>query len=86
VNVPNHRRKGNLRLGYRRGLSFDFETPAVAQLLREATREYPVDTCRLYVSGQSMGGEGAQAIEYLNPNLCAAALPLCQASVTNGLR
>ena len=47
------------------------------QLLKELINSYPVDKKRIYVGGLSMGGMGTFEIVRRNPNLFAAAFPIC---------
>jgi predicted peptidase len=50
---------------------------AVEDLVAELTRRLPVDTDRLYVTGQSMGGFGTWAMIAAYPGMFAAAVPVC---------
>ena len=57
-------------------------TPATSirlalEILDAVEKEYSVDTGRVYVAGQSMGGEGTWAALAAAPGLFAAAIPLC---------
>jgi predicted peptidase len=49
----------------------------VLELLSDLRKTYSIDGQRMYVAGQSMGGIGTWAIITANPNLFAAAVPLC---------
>lgn len=40
-------------------------------------KEFPIDTRRIYVTGQSMGGAGVWHLAAHRPDLVAAAVPLC---------
>lgn len=65
--------------------SFDFlnggkSTPAMVNLqalLTNFIKTHPVDNDRIYVGGLSMGGMGTFEIVYRNPDLFAAAFPIC---------
>ncbi len=64
---------------------FTFQTggkPTVAmdllqQLLKQLIKNYPVQKKQIYVGGLSMGGMGTFEIVNRNPNLFAAAFPMC---------
>jgi predicted peptidase len=47
------------------------------ELLEKIIKEYPVQKNQLYVGGLSMGGMGTFEIVRRNPNLFAAAFPIC---------
>jgi predicted peptidase len=47
------------------------------RLLEQLIKNYPVHKKQLYVGGLSMGGMGTFEIVYRNPNLFAAAFPIC---------
>jgi predicted peptidase len=47
------------------------------EILDTIEREYSIDTGRVYVAGQSMGGEGTWAALAAAPGRFAAAIPLC---------
>jgi predicted peptidase len=47
------------------------------EILREVRKAYSIDPARIYVAGQSMGGEGTWAALYYEPETFVAALPLC---------
>ncbi len=49
----------------------------IQELLDTLIREFSVDTNRLYVTGQSMGGFGTWAILEKYPDRFAAAVPIC---------
>ena len=49
----------------------------VVDLIRKLAQEFPIDTFRLYVVGQSRGGQGVWDLIIKRPNLFAAAVPLC---------
>jgi predicted peptidase len=49
----------------------------VLELIRELEHSYSIDTHRLYVLGQSMGGFGTFAIITMQPKMFAAAVPVC---------
>lgn len=46
-------------------------------LVKETMAKYPIDPNRIYVVGMSMGGVGTWNIIEKNPNLFAAAVPMC---------
>lgn len=50
---------------------------AVLKLLKQTMQELPVDPRRVYVTGISMGGFGTWDIIQREPDLFAAALPIC---------
>ncbi|MGH9702322.1 MAG: prolyl oligopeptidase family serine peptidase [Candidatus Acidiferrales bacterium] len=47
------------------------------EILQAIRKEFNIDSERVYVSGQSMGGAGAWAAITSHPSLFAAAVPLC---------
>lgn len=49
----------------------------VLALLEALEREFPIDTNRVYVTGQSMGGFGTWSILAAAPKRFAAAIPIC---------
>ena len=49
----------------------------VLEMLDSLQKEFSIDPARLYVTGQSMGGAGTWDIILRNPNLFAAAVPVC---------
>lgn len=49
----------------------------VMELLQKIIKEQPVDPDRIYVTGMSMGGFGTWDILQRNPELFAAAVPIC---------
>lgn len=62
---------------------FPFDAPVskplelVEQVLKKVLHSYPIDKERVYVVGLSMGGMGVFDIVCRNPNLFAAAIPIC---------
>jgi len=50
---------------------------AANDLVRKLSNEEAVDKSRIYISGLSMGGMGTFESVYRNPDLYAAALPIC---------
>lgn len=50
------------------------------EIVYKTIKDYSIDTDRLYVSGASMGGYGTWNIIMHNPDLFAAAIPLCGAA------
>jgi predicted peptidase len=66
-------------------VGFDSITPTtylnlVLDLIKDLDSSYSIDTDRRYVLGQSMGGFGTFAILTMQPNMFAAAVPLCGGS------
>jgi len=51
--------------------------PAVLEILEVLRSEFSIDSQRIYVAGQSMGGFGTWDMISLKPDLFAAAIPLC---------
>lgn len=49
----------------------------LASTLQSMAWEYPVDICRIYVTGVSMGGAGTWKLLTRCPHLIAAAMPIC---------
>jgi predicted peptidase len=49
----------------------------VIDILAALRAEFKLDTNRLYVTGQSMGGHGTWAILAAHPGMFAAAIPIC---------
>ena len=49
----------------------------VLEILESLKAEFSIDPQRLYVAGQSMGGNGAWLLITVRPDLFAAAIPLC---------
>jgi predicted peptidase len=47
------------------------------QLVHQLIAEDKIDTTRIYIMGLSMGGMGTLEAVYHNPNLFAAAIPIC---------
>ncbi len=47
------------------------------QLVHQLIAENKIDTTRIYIMGLSMGGMGTLEAVYHNPNLFAAAIPIC---------
>ena len=50
---------------------------AANELVRRTIKEEAVDPSRVYITGLSMGGMGTFEAVYRNPDLYAAALPIC---------
>ena len=50
---------------------------ATNELVRKLIKEEAVDPSRVYITGWSMGGHGTYEFVYRNPDLFAAALPIC---------
>jgi predicted peptidase len=50
------------------------------EILGAVEKEYTIDLDRVYVAGQSMGGEGTWSLMQHQPTRFAAALPLCAAT------
>ena len=51
----------------------------VLEILYSIKKEFSIDPARIYVTGQSMGGYGTWDIILRNPDLFAAAVPVCGA-------
>lgn len=49
---------------------------AAVELVQQLQRDYPIDSARIYIAGQSMGGVGTWAALNEWPNLFAAAVPV----------
>ena len=49
--------------------------PAALEALDALIKKHPIDTERIYVTGQSMGGVGTFGAISLRPNFFAAAVP-----------
>ena len=63
-------------------IGYDSITPTnqlqlVVELIRHLERSFSIDSDRLYVIGQSMGGFGTFAIITMQPTMFAAAVPVC---------
>ena len=52
-------------------------TRLVLEIVEAVRKEFPIDPSRLYIGGLSMGGFGTWAIITENPDLFAAAFPIC---------
>lgn len=50
---------------------------AVMQMLERILKEQPIDRTRIYIIGHSMGGYGTWDLVTRNPQLFAAAIPIC---------
>jgi poly(3-hydroxybutyrate) depolymerase len=50
---------------------------ALIELVKSSLKKHPIDPTRIYVTGQSMGGAGTYAAIMKEPNLFAAAAPVC---------
>lgn len=55
------------------------ELKTVLEILESVKKEFSIDPARIYVTGQSMGGYGTWDIILRNPQLFAAAIPVCGA-------
>lgn len=51
--------------------------PLVLEIIRALQNEFSIDAKRLYVTGQSAGGFGTYAFIVRNPDMFAAAAPVC---------
>jgi predicted peptidase len=49
----------------------------VLEILETLRNEFNIDSSRIYIAGQSMGGYGAWSLITARPDLFAAAIPLC---------
>jgi predicted peptidase len=47
------------------------------ELVKEIQHSFPIDAERTYVTGQSMGGFGSWSVITADPNMFAAAVPIC---------
>jgi predicted peptidase len=62
---------------------FDYSVPPTASLtnvtglITKLIKEEGVDASKVYITGLSMGGMGTFEMVYRNPNLFAAAMPIC---------
>lgn len=59
------------------GMSWPAFTELLVFTLAVFSQEYPIDTCRRYVTGVSMGGAGTWNLLCHSPELIAAAMPIC---------
>ncbi len=50
---------------------------ALIELIKISLKKHPIDPARIYVTGQSMGGAGTYSAIMAEPNLFAAAVPVC---------
>jgi len=50
---------------------------ALIELIKTSLKKHPIDPARIYVTGQSMGGAGTYSAILAEPNLFAAAVPVC---------
>jgi poly(3-hydroxybutyrate) depolymerase len=50
---------------------------ALMELIKSSLKKHPIDPARIYVTGQSMGGAGTYSAILAEPNLFAAAVPVC---------
>ncbi len=50
---------------------------ALIELIKSSLKEHAIDPARIYVTGQSMGGAGTYSAILAEPNLFAAAVPVC---------
>ena len=50
---------------------------ALMELIKSSLKEHAIDPTRIYVTGQSMGGAGTYSAILAEPNLFAAAVPVC---------
>lgn len=49
----------------------------IVSAVSELTKEFPIDSCRIYVTGLSMGGMGTWKMLSMFPTFIAAAMPIC---------
>lgn len=54
-----------------------WQTDALLGLLERVTKEYAVDTNRVYLTGLSMGGYGTWSLGVARPGMFAAIAPIC---------
>lgn len=64
-------------------LPVNWPLAAANELVRKMIKEEGADASRVYISGLSMGGFGTFESVYRNPDLYAAALPICGGGVAN---
>lgn len=50
---------------------------ALMELIKSSLNKHAIDPARIYVTGQSMGGAGTYSAILAEPNLFAAAVPVC---------
>tara|TARA_Y100001934_G_scaffold80343_1_gene99752 strand:+ start:836 stop:1558 length:723 start_codon:yes stop_codon:yes gene_type:complete len=50
---------------------------ALIELIKKSLKQHSIDPARIYVTGQSMGGAGTYSAILTEPNLFAAAVPVC---------
>jgi len=50
---------------------------ALMELIKSSLKKHAIDPTRIYVTGQSMGGAGTYSAILAEPNLFAAAVPVC---------
>ena len=50
---------------------------ALIELIKSSLKKHAIDPARIYVTGQSMGGAGTYSAIQAEPNLFAAAVPVC---------
>jgi predicted peptidase len=50
---------------------------ALIELVKSSLKKHAIDPDRIYVTGQSMGGAGTYSAILTEPNLFAAAVPVC---------
>ncbi|MCB0497614.1 MAG: prolyl oligopeptidase family serine peptidase [Cyclobacteriaceae bacterium] len=55
----------------------------VIELIHKTIKDYPIDTNRIYITGLSMGGYGTYDAMIRNPELFAAAVPVCGGADTS---
>ena len=53
--------------------------PAALEAMDAFIEKHPIDSDRIYVTGQSMGGAGTFGAMFLRPDILAAAMPVCGA-------
>ena len=51
--------------------------PLVLEIIETLKNEFSIDSKRIYITGQSMGGFGTYAFIVRNPEMFAAAVPVC---------
>lgn len=62
-----------------------WQTAALTVFVKEMERKYPIDPDRVYLTGLSMGGAGTWKMILKQPDLFAAAVPICGDGDTNSL-
>ncbi len=70
-------KRGEARLIFQTGGNPTTAMDLLQQLIKKISKDYRIQKKQIYVGGLSMGGMGTFEIVYRNPNLFAAAFPMC---------